>query len=60
MNSVKTRRCELNMTQTQLARAANISQAAISKIESGTSDPSLALAKILAHILNCTVDELFP
>ena len=59
MNTVKTKRCELNMTQRQLACAANISQAAISKIESGASDPSLALAKLLAHILDCTVEELF-
>ena len=59
MNTVKPKRCELNMTQRQLACAANISQAAISKIESGASDPSLALAKLLAHILDCTVEELF-
>ncbi len=52
-------RVNRDMTQAQLATACGISQQAISKIETGSGDPSYSLAMRIAHVLGCTIDELY-
>lgn len=52
-------RTDQNMTQAQLAAACGISQQAVSKIETGSGEPSYSLAMRIAHALGCTIDELY-
>jgi putative molybdopterin biosynthesis protein len=46
-------------SQQQLAGMAGVSQQAVSAVESGLSDPSLAVALALARALGITVEEMF-
>ncbi len=48
-----------NIKQCELAKQANISQPALSNIESGKRNPSISTIKRIAQILNCSVYELF-
>lgn len=47
-----------NMTQEQLAQLVGVSSAAVSKWETASALPDVALLCPLARALNCTVDEL--
>jgi putative molybdopterin biosynthesis protein len=47
------------LSQQQLAMMAGVSRQAISRIESGASDPSLRVAFTLASALGMTIEELF-
>lgn len=60
MSELKIKRDELKMTQSDLALACDVSQVAISKIERGLAYPSLQLARKIAKVLGCSIDELFP
>ncbi|MFB3041168.1 MAG: helix-turn-helix domain-containing protein [Candidatus Poribacteria bacterium] len=55
---VKRRRRELKITQTELARVANLTPAAISQFESGARKPSFDTLFNLADALKVTTDYL--
>lgn len=55
---IKKRRMELKMTQTQLAKAAKLTPAAISQFESGARKPSFDTLSSLADALKVTTDYL--
>lgn len=54
MNRIKTARLQLGMTQRRLADAVGISKSTMSLYEIGTSEPSIATFKKLAHVLKTT------
>ena len=56
--NVKQKREAARMSQNQLAKAAGISQAALSKIESEEKNPSVETVYLLAAGLDCPVSEL--
>lgn len=55
---IRTQRLRLGMTQGELARAINVTERTIRRYEVGEQPPSLADAKLLAHVLEVTLDEL--
>ncbi|MBM3210885.1 helix-turn-helix transcriptional regulator [Candidatus Poribacteria bacterium] len=55
---IKSRRTELNITQTQLAKSASLTPAAISQFESGLRKPSFGALSKLANALKVTTDYL--
>lgn len=58
ISRIKERRRELKMTQTELAKAANLTPAAISQFESGTRKPSFNTLSSLSDALKVTTDYL--
>ncbi len=58
-NRIKVLRAERDMTQADLAEAAEVSRQTINAIEKGKFDPSLPLAFTLARIFNRTIEEIF-
>ena len=52
------RRRELKLTQTELAKEANLTPAAISQFESGTRKPSFKTLSSLSDALKVTTDYL--
>ena len=58
ISRIKERRRELKMTQTELAKAANLTPAAISQFESGTRKPSFNTLSSLSDALKVTTDFL--
>ncbi len=59
VNSIRTRRKELNLSQEELAKRCGVSRQTVNAIENNKYDPTLALAFRLAKELQLTVDELF-
>ena len=55
---IKNRRMELNITQTELAKIAHLTPAAISQFESGARKPSFDTLSSLADALKVTTDYL--
>lgn len=55
---IEQRRRELKMTQGDLAKIVGLTQGAVSMIENGERQPSLAIMLRIASALNCTVEEL--
>lgn len=55
---IKARRDKLGMTQTQLAKAAKLTPAAISQFESGARKPAFDTLSSLADALKVTTDYL--
>lgn len=55
---IKSRRCELNMTQEELCRAADISQPYLSRVERNRMTPSVKALARIAQALSITVDDL--
>ena len=55
---IKKRRADLEMTQTQLAKSARLTPAAISQFESGARKPSFDTLSSLADALKVTTDYL--
>jgi DNA-binding XRE family transcriptional regulator len=51
-------RRQRGMSQTDLARAIGVTRPAVSRMEAGASNPSLAVLVALADALGCTIDEL--
>lgn len=49
---------EKKMTQKMLGDRVGVSQQMITRIVTGSKQPSLMLAKEIANVLGCTVDEL--
>ena len=58
VSRIKTRRRELQLTQTELAKEANLTPAAISQFESGTRKPSFKTLSSLSDALKVTTDYL--
>jgi len=57
-NRIKNRRMELSITQTQLAKTAKLTPAAISQFESGSRKPSFDALSKLAAALKISTDYL--
>ena len=57
-SSIRNRRIQAHLTQFQLANMVGVTQASISLWESGRCFPRRSLWQKLAHVLNCTVEEL--
>ena len=55
---IKKKREEKGLTQEQLATAVLVKREYITQIERGTKIPPLPLAKQIADVFGCTVDEL--
>ena len=61
MNKLREIRRAKDMTQEQLARMVGSDKSYISELERGNlRNPSLGKARLIAHYLNSTVDEVFP
>jgi putative transcriptional regulator len=58
-NRLKVERAELNITQEELARRAEVSRQTINAIELGKYVPSTVLALKLARIFDKRVEEVF-
>ena len=58
-NSLKARRVELGLTQSQLAELCLVSRKTINTVENGVFVPSTLLALKLAKALEVTVEQLF-
>ena len=56
--SLKRERERKCMTQEQLAKKLEISQALISQYENGSTSPTVALAVKIAKVLNTTCEEM--
>lgn len=59
MKNLKRIRTARGLSQAKLAELANVKQATISRIESGTNNPSLAVADQIAKALSVSTVELF-
>lgn len=59
INHVKQFRNNVNLTQTELAKAVKVSRQSIISIEKGQYVPSLPLALKIAKHFNCSMDSLF-
>ena len=51
-------RCNLSLSQAELAAKCNVTQQFIQMIETGKRSPSLKLAKRIADVLGVSLDEL--
>ncbi|AMS33981.1 helix-turn-helix transcriptional regulator [Marinitoga sp. 1155] len=60
MNKIKQFRIERNLTQKELSDLLGIGQSTLSEIENNKYLPRIDLAKKIAKILNCELDEIFP
>ena len=58
-NELKRLRAQRNWTQTDLAKALDVSRQTVNAIETGKFDPSLPLAFKTARIFNLTIEEVF-
>lgn len=56
---IKELRMQRGMSQNQLARAAKVSQAGLSSIESGATSPSIQTLSIIAEALDVPLSYLF-
>ena len=56
--TIKLKRTSLGITQEELAKRVNVTRAMIVQLERGTKGLSLILAKKIAEVFNCSVDEL--
>lgn len=57
--NIRRLREDKGITQALLAEKAGITQAMLCQIERGTKNPSLQVGREIAHLLECTVDDLF-
>jgi putative transcriptional regulator len=58
-NNIKVERARKNITQAQLAELVHVSRQTINAIELGKYNLSTLLALKMAHIFDCTVNDLF-
>lgn len=56
---LKNARDEANLTQTETAQRANISERAYQRYEAGERVPNVYTAQLIAKALNSTVESLF-
>jgi transcriptional regulator with XRE-family HTH domain len=55
---IRQRRTELDMSQSDLAAKVGVDRRQIRRYESGETQPTLPIAKAIAHALGITIDEL--
>jgi putative transcriptional regulator len=60
VNQVRSTREALGLRQEDLAARADISYSYVRRLEAGTSDPTITVARRIADALNSTIDQLFP
>ena len=58
-NSIKVERAKKNITQAQLAELVNVSRQTVNAIESGKYNLSTILALKIAHVFECSVNDIF-
>lgn len=58
-NRIKVLRAEKNLSQDELAKAADVSRQTINAIENGKFNPSVKLALRISQIFSCTVEQVF-
>ncbi len=58
-NSIKEKRKERKLTQTELAEMIGSTKNTISALETGQFAPSAYVAALLCKVLDCTFEELF-
>lgn len=58
-NDIRRKRMSLGMTQTDLAKKAEISRPYLSEIEKGKSDPTVTIATRIARVLGTKVESIF-
>ena len=58
--ALRARRQEAGLAQSEVAARAGTSQSALSRIESGESEPSLSRLSRIAAALGCVVEVSFP
>lgn len=56
---MKFRRIEINMSQTELAKAAGVTRQTIGLIEAGEFNPSIKLCVAICRALGVTLNDLF-
>lgn len=59
-NNLKNIREKKGFTQVQVAEKAQMTERGYQYIEAGQRLPNIATAQRLAHVLNATVEEMFP
>ena len=59
MSRLQQLRESMRISQTELAKQANVTQQAVAKWESGESFPRADKLPLLARILGCTISDLF-
>ena len=59
-NNLKSIREKKGCTQVQVAEKARLSERGYQYIEAGQRLPNVMIAQKLAHVLNATVEEMFP
>ena len=59
LNQLKVRRAMNDVTQADLAKHVGVTRKSVNSIENGHFVPSTELALKMAHVLNCTVEDLF-
>lgn len=58
-NSIKVERAKKNITQAKLAELVQVSRQTINAIELGKYNLSTILALKIAHVFECSVDDIF-
>lgn len=56
---MKFKRIELDMSQMELAKKADVTRQTIGLIESGEFNPSIKLCRKICRALGCTLDDIF-
>lgn len=59
-NQIKMYREAAGHDQETLAIAIGVSRETVNRYERGKAEPSLAVADVMAHVLGCTVYDLWP
>ena len=59
MNRVREFREKMDLTQTELAAKAGVSQRYIAFVESGKRTPSLKRARLIASIVGASIEDVF-
>ncbi len=57
--TIRERRMEAHMTQTELAEKAELDQTQLSRYENGKNLPGLEVLMKLEEVLNCTLKDLY-
>ena len=58
-NTIRVLRAEKRMSQAKLAELVGVSRNSINSVENGKFDPSLPLAFRIAHVFECSVEDIF-
>ncbi len=56
---LKNKRNQMGLTQMEIAQKSQITERSYQRIERGAQEPKVSTAKLIAQILDSTVEELF-